>query len=236
MTKRTFLPYALVVALFTLAATFGGAAVAAKTIGKNLVVTKSIKNGAVTGPKLAAGAVDGSKLATGAVDGSKLAPGAVDGSKVKDGTLSAADLAPGTIPTVPAPTNGKAAAFGSFPITQFGASQQQVFSPFGPGSSVSTFGAIAPTDLSVADLHVLTANQTGGASIQVSLVTGPDFTSLPNGTAQLLTCLVPNGSHSCSSNQTGTIPAGNVFWLVSTNGASGTSTNFVAAGYTMKVQ
>jgi len=227
MTKRTSLPYvALVVALFTLAATFGGAAVAAKAIGKNLVVTKSIKNEAVTGPKLAAGAVDGRKLA----------PGAVDGSKVKDGSLSAADLAPGTIPTIPAPTNGKAAAFGSVVITQTGGGQQQVFSPFGPGSSLSTFGAIAPTDLSVADLHVFTANQTGGASIQVSLVTGPDFNSIPNGTAQLLTCIVPNGSHSCSSNQTGTIPAGNVFWLVSTNGASGTTTNFVAAGYTMKVQ
>src|SRR3954463_589204 len=117
MTKRSSLPYAaLVVTLFTLVATFGGAAVAAKTIGKNLVVTKSIKNGAVTADKIAVGAVDG--------------------SKVKDGSLTAADLAAGTIPTIPAPTNGKVPVFGSTPLGNAGAGFKQLFTAAGAGGMV----------------------------------------------------------------------------------------------------
>jgi hypothetical protein len=229
MTKRTFLPYAaLAMALLLSAMAFGGAAdAAAKAIGKNLVVTKSIKNGAVTGPKLAAGAVDGSKLAG----------DSVDGSKVKNGSLTAADLAPGTLPTIPAPTNGKAAVFASTLLTNAGLGAQQVFSPFGPAAgTASAFGALAPTALTVADLHVLTNFQSGLNSLQVALVTAPDFSSIPNGTTTVATCNVPTGSSSCSSTQTGTIPAGNVFWMVSTNGSGGTSSTFVAASYTMKVQ
>jgi hypothetical protein len=210
MIKRTSLPSAaLVVALFALLATFGGAAVAAKTIGKNLVVTKSIKNNAVTG------------------------------AKVKDGSLTAADLAAGTIPTiptVPAPTNGKAAVFGSALLTNVNAGAKTLISPFGPGSTATTFGAVAPVNLAVADLRVVTLPQTAGASIQVSLVTAADFTSVPDGTTTLMSCNVPSGSSSCSSTQTGTIPAGAAFWFVSTNGPSGTTTNFAAASYTMKVQ
>ena len=172
----------------------------------------------------------------GAVTGPALAPGAVTGATVADGSLTAADLAAGTIPTVPAPTNGKAAAFASTLITNAGIDFKQVFSPFGPGTPTGAFGAVAPTALSVADLHVLVASQTGAASIQVSLVTAPDFGSVPDGTSTLLTCTVPTGSTTCSSGQAATVPAGNVFWMVSTNGPSGTSTNYVAAGYTMKVQ
>jgi hypothetical protein len=209
MTKRTSLPYAaLVVALFALAAlaaTAGGAAVAAKTIGKNLVVTKSIKNGAVTG------------------------------AKVKDGSLTAADLAPGTIPTIPtipAPTNGKAAAFASTLTFSPSTGGEIRFTPFGPGSVSTAFGALAPTALSVADLHVLTDVQAAGATVQISLVTAPTFVAAPT---TVLTCTVATAASSCTSPQQGTIPAGNVFWMVATNGPTGPSSAFAAVSYTIKV-
>jgi hypothetical protein len=214
MTKHSSLPYAaLLVTLLVLGATFGGAAEAkAKVIGKNLVVSKSIKNGAVTGPKLAADAVDG--------------------SKVRNGSLTAADLAPGTIPTIPAPTNGKAAVFaGTSSLTGTG-DASQLFTAFGSYVPPSAYGAYAPVALEVADLHVLTAPQDTGKTLTVTLYRNNVTFSAAEA---LLTCTVSAGT-TCQSAQTGVIPAGATFYFVAQNGAIGNGSGYAAVSYTMKAQ
>ena len=209
MTRRSFLPYAALVVALAVLVSFGGfAAAKAKVIGKNLVVTKSIKKGAVTGDKIA--------------------DGAVDGTKVKDGSLGAADLAPGTLPTIPAPSNGKAAVFSATTSFNAGMNGENKFSPT---SSVNLpYGSVAPTALSVADLRVNTDLAVGTFSI--SLRTAPNFAAPPT---TVLTCTA-TGAAGCTSAQSGVIPAGNVFWLVVTNVGSPPVATYVAVAYTMKVQ